>query len=239
MSPESPSEQDLTKQPGSSFQPMLDLQRFQQFVAQEKSRDIENQTQFLSNGPGSHHVASHGHGNLNPGPDKPKAGPDIYPPASQPFVHPQAAVPSATDVQSMTSGPVAVPSVYDPQHVAMQGSLVSVAGQISEPSSFLSQKSTEVVAGGPNFVIPGTNYILVCGHCVRAFISFYFVESLYRSRVPEPSVQYSMSSVKTIKVFEHYLTKAIGAIKCTLSRRFHNLIKNYIASNLASQGSNR
>lgn len=193
LSPESPSEQDLTKQPGSSFQPMLDLQRFQQFVAQEKSRDIENQTQFLSNGygtdqvvaygPGTHHVASHGRGNLNPGPDKPKAGPDIYPQASQPFVHPQAAVPSATDVQSMTSGPVAVPSVYDPQHVATQGSLASVAGQISEPSSFLSQKSTEVVAGGPNFVIPGTNnyyYILVCGHCVRAFISFYLVESLYR-----------------------------------------------------------
>ena len=166
LSPESPSEWDLIKHPSSSFQPMLDLQRFQQFVAQEKSRDMENQPQFLSNGHGTDHMVAYGHGthhvaphgNLHPGPDKPKADPDtcIHPQASQPYVHPQAALPLATDVQIITNGSVTVPSGHDPQGVATQGNLASDAGQISELSSFLSQKSTDVVAGGPIFVIPGT-----------------------------------------------------------------------------------
>ncbi|XP_068675307.1 uncharacterized protein [Montipora foliosa] len=184
QSPGTPTDH-ATKHISSSFQPMLDLQRFQQFVTQERRRDVENQSPSdLTNERGScvqaqqqepvanhlapyergtehlalyggGHVEQHGsgldhvakHGIVCEGPTKPLGN-------SEPYFHLQAAVPLPTDAKAT--------SVVRPnpegriEHVASGGGMALEADHLSEPSSFLSQKSTEIVAGGPGFLVPVT-----------------------------------------------------------------------------------
>ena len=188
QSPGTPTDH-ATKHISSSFQPMLDLQRFQQFVAQERRRDVENQSpsdltnergscvpgttarasckpfgtiwtwhrrpgtvwwvaMWEQHGSGLDHVAKHGI--VCEGPTKPLGN-------SEPYFHLQAPVPLPTDAKAT--------SVVRPnpegriEHVASGGGMALEADHLSEPSSFLSQKSTEIVAGGPGFLVPGN---LVC-----------------------------------------------------------------------------
>ena len=234
LSPGTPNGHE-TKHSSSSFQPKLDLQRFQQYVAQEQSRYVENQSQHLLNGHGSDHVVIHGLGSdhvapdgrvtghvaphvtmdsgpdmrpdrpdvypkasqpyvhpqaavpstagaiisdessgtfrsgrgpnhvaphviMDSGPDMPPDCPDVYPKASQPYVHPQAAVPSTAGIKISDESSGTFPSGRGPNHVAPHGNIVSGSGYASQPSSFLSQQSAEIIAGGgPNFVMPGTS----------------------------------------------------------------------------------
>ena len=143
---------------------MLDLQRFQQYVTQEQSRYVENQSQPLQNGHGSDHMVPYGRGmdhvaprgDTQAGLDQSRDNPDVYPEASQPYVHLQAAGPPSTDGKGNNSGFGAFSSEHVSEHVAAHGSMASEADHASEPSSFLSQKSAEIVAGGPNFMMPGT-----------------------------------------------------------------------------------
>ena len=116
----------------SSFQPMLDLQRFQQYVAEEQNKYLENHTSH-SNGYGSDHVLSHG---------TVTAG--------------QATIPSTdgTRITNFASG--LIHGRHGSEHVAQHSSIPLVADQASQPPSFLSQESADtVIAGGPNFVKPG------------------------------------------------------------------------------------
>ena len=125
---------------------------------------MENQSQPLQNGHGPDHAVPYGHGidhvaphgSIRAGLDRPQDNPDEYPEASQLYAHLQAAVPSTTDAKVINSGLGAFSSERGSEHVAAHGSIASEADHASEPSSFLSQKSAEIVAGGPNFVTPGT-----------------------------------------------------------------------------------
>lgn len=163
LSPGTPTD-DETKHPSSSFQPMLDLQRFQQYVTQEQSRYVENQSQPLQNGHSSDHAVPYGrgidhvapHGSMQAGVDRPQDNPDEYSEASQLYAHLQAAFPSTSDAKVINSGLGAFSSECGSEHVAAHGSIASEADRASEPSSFLSQKSAEIIAGGPNFLMPGT-----------------------------------------------------------------------------------
>ena len=187
---------------------MLDLQRFQQYVAEEQSRYMDNPSQPLLNrrgpdhvapqaqGPGhaalqgrgsdhmavqgyssdhvhvaayrrdTDHVGERGHGSdhVNVAPygrgtdhvvadgrmtadaNKPQDNPDAYRSASQPYVHPQAAVPPTVGAQISDKGSGTFASGYSTDH-----------DHASQPPSFLSQESEEVIAGGRNFVKPGSS----------------------------------------------------------------------------------
>lgn len=116
----------------SSFQPMLDLQRFQQYVAEEQNKYLENHTSH-ANGSGSNHVLSHG--TITAG---------------------QATIPSTdgTRITNLASG--LIHGGHGSEHVAQHSSIPLVADQASQPLSFLSQESADtVIAGAPNFVKPG------------------------------------------------------------------------------------
>lgn len=117
----------------SSFQPMLDLQRFQQYVAEEQNKYLENHTSH-ANGSGSGHVLSHG---------TITAGQATIPPTD------------GTRITNLASG--FIHGGHDgPEHVTQHGSIPLVADQASQPLSFLSHESADtVIAGGPNFVKPG------------------------------------------------------------------------------------
>ena len=177
------------KQTSSSFQPKLNLQRFQQYVAQEQSRYVEPESQPLLNGHGSGHVAPHGHttghaaphghttdqvepyghgtyhgtdhvaphGSMHAGADKPWDNHNMYPKASQPYVHSQAAAPSTAEAKIKDDSSGAFSSGCGSDHVTPQSTMAS---ETSQPSSFLSQDSAEIIAGRPNFVMPGTRKVI-------------------------------------------------------------------------------
>lgn len=151
---------------------MLDLQRFQQYVAEEQSKYVENHMPPLLNGRGSDHVF-------------PNSG----------ITAEQTTVPSTVGTKTIGegSGPFFVGHGLD--HMAPHGSIAVGQGTISsavgtkindegsrliqggrgydrvashsgmavgtgysQPPSFLSQESAAtVITGGPNFVKPGTD----------------------------------------------------------------------------------
>ena len=116
----------------SSFQPMLDLQRFQQYVAEEQNKYLDNHTP-QSNGRGADHVLPHSSNTAE-----------------------QPTIPSTdgTRITDLASG--LIHGGHGSEHVAQHSSIPLVADQASQPPSFLSQESADtVIAGGPNFVKPG------------------------------------------------------------------------------------
>ena len=164
----------------SFFQPKLDLQRFQQYVAEEQSRYMEQPQQPHLNGctpdhvalkeQGSDHLALYGRGNnhvtghdsMLPGSAQDK--PDLYPHASQPYFYPQGAVTTVgTITNDQTSG--AFTTGHGTDHVAPPGSVASRTDRASQQATFLSQESVEIVAGsGPSVVNPGTTSLYVACH---------------------------------------------------------------------------
>ena len=114
----------------SSFQPRLDLQRFQQYVAEEQNKYLENHTL---------HSNEHGSDNVPPY-DSIAAG--------------QPTIPSTDGVIEERSG--LIREGHGSDHVAQHSSFPMVTDQASQPPSFLTQGSADtVIAGGPNFVNPG------------------------------------------------------------------------------------
>ena len=117
----------------SSFQPMLDLQRFQQYVAEEQNKYLENHT--------PHSNAAHGSGIVPPH-DSIAAGHPI--------------IPSTDGIKIIEEGSGLIRGGHGSHHVAQHSSFPMVADHASQPPSFLSRKSADtVIAGGPNFVKPG------------------------------------------------------------------------------------
>lgn len=116
----------------SSFQPMLDLQRFQQYVAEEQNKYLENHT-LHSNGHGTDNVPSH---------NNTAAG--------------QPTNPSTDGIKINEEGSGLIPGRWGSDHVAQHSSFPMVTDHASQPPSFLSQESADtVIAGGPNFIKPG------------------------------------------------------------------------------------
>ena len=177
MAPGTPNSHEM-HQARSYFQPKLDLQRFQQYVAEEQSRYVEQPEQPHLNGcgpdhvalkeQGSDHLALYGRGNdhvtghdsMLPGPAQDK--PDLYPYASQPYFYPQGAVTTVgTITNDQASG--AFITGHGTDHVAPPcGSVASRTDHASQQATFLSQESVEIVAGsGPSVVNPGTASLYV------------------------------------------------------------------------------
>lgn len=179
MAPGTPNSHEM-HQARSYFQPKLDLQRFQQYVAEEQSRYIEQPQQPHLNecGPdhvalkeqGSDHLALYGRGNdhvtghdsMLPGSAQDK--PDLYPHASQPYFYPQGGVTTVgTITNDQTSG--AFTTGHGTDHVAPPGSVASRTDRASQQATFLSQESVQIVAGsGPSVVNPGTAGLYVACH---------------------------------------------------------------------------
>ena len=168
---------------------MLDLQRFQQFVAQEQGKDVENQSQYPTNERGSYvvsqqvpskdHLAAYGrgrenmalhggdpvslhgrgidhasqHGELYKEPNHPQDNPNVG--KTEPFFRGQA----AGTLPDKSKAIVGEPKAY-PEHMAAASHIASQANHTSDPPSFLSQKSMEIVAGGPGFVLPGKLHVI-------------------------------------------------------------------------------
>ena len=186
MAPGTPNSNEM-HQARSFFQPKLDLQRFQQYVAEEQSRYMEQPEQPHLNGCGPDHVAlkeqgsdhlalyergnDHvtGHDSMLPGPAQDK--PDLYPRASQPYFYPQGAVTTVgTITNDQASG--AFITGHGTDHVAPPDSVASRTDRASQQATFLSQESVEIVAGsGPSAVKPGTASLYVECHP----ISFHFL----------------------------------------------------------------
>ena len=186
MAPGTPNSNEM-HQARSFFQPKLDLQRFQQYVAEEQSRYIEQPQQPHLNGCGPDHVALkeqgsgylalYGHGNdhvtghdsMLPGSARDK--PDLYPHASQPYFYPQGAVTTVgTITNDQASG--AFITGHGTDHVAPSDSVASRTDRASQQATFLSQESVEIVAGsGPSVVNPGMASLYVACHP----ISFHFL----------------------------------------------------------------
>ena len=179
MAPGTPNSHEM-HQARSYFQPKLDLQRFQQYVAEEQSRYMEQPQQPHLNGcgadhvalkeQGSDHLALYGHGNdhvtghdsMLPGSAQDK--PDLYPHASQPYFYPQGAVTTVgTITNDQTSGAFITGRGTD--HVAPPSSVASRTDHASQQATFLSQESVEIVAGsGPSVVNPGMTSLYVACH---------------------------------------------------------------------------
>ena len=179
MAPGTPNSHEM-HQARSYFQPKLDLQRFQQYVAEEQSRYVEQPEQPHLNGcgpdhvalkgQGSDHLALYGHGNdhvtghdsMLPGSAQDK--PDLYPHASQPYFYPQGAVSTVGTIRNdQASG--AFITGHGTDHVVPPGSVASRTDHASQQATFLSQESVEIVAGsGPSVVNPGTASIYVACH---------------------------------------------------------------------------
>lgn len=122
---------------------MLDLQRFQQYVAEEQGKYVEDHTPPLMNGRGTDHVPPHS--GIAPG---------------------QTTDPStgSTKISEDQVGSTLKHGGRGPDHVAPHSSM-GVGTDHSQSPSFLSQESANtVIAGAPNFVKPGTgkphNYCL-------------------------------------------------------------------------------
>ena len=179
MAPGTPNSHEM-HQARSYFQPKLDLQRFQQYVAEEQSRYVEQPEQPHLNGcgpdhvalkgQGSDHLALYGHGNdhvtghdsMLPGSAQDK--PDLYPHASQPYFYPQGAVSTVGTIRNdQASG--AFLTGHGTDHVVPPGSVASRTDHASQQATFLSQESVEIVAGsGSSVVNPGTASIYVACH---------------------------------------------------------------------------
>ena len=179
MAPGTPNSHEM-HQARSYFQPKLDLQRFQQYVAEEQSRYMEQPQQPHLNGcgpghvalkeQGSDHLSLYGRGNVHvtghdsmlPGSAQDK--PDLYPHTSQPYFYPQGAVTTVgTITNDQTSG--AFTTGHGTDHVAPPGSVASRTDRASQQATFLSQESVEIVAGsGPSVVNPGTASLYVACH---------------------------------------------------------------------------
>ena len=179
MAPGTPNSHEM-HQARSYFQPKLDLQRFQQYVAEEQSRYVEQPEQPHLNGcgpdhvalkeQGSDHLALYGRGNdhvtghdsMLPGLAQDK--PDLYPHASQPYFYLQGAV---TTVGTLTNDQASGAFItgHGTDHVAPPGSVASRTDHASQQATFLSQESAEIVAGsGPSVVNPGTASLYVACH---------------------------------------------------------------------------
>lgn len=101
-------------------------------------------------GRGIDHVAQHG--DIYEEPTNPQDNPSVD--TTAPFVRLQAAGTLPGETKAIISEPKAYP-VRRLEQVAAANHIVSQANHASESSSFLSQKSTEIVAGGPGFMVPG------------------------------------------------------------------------------------
>lgn len=111
---------------------MLDLQRFQQYMAEEQNKYLESCT-LDSNGHGSDNVPLH---------DSTAAG--------------QPTIPTTDGRKIIEERSGLIPGGRGSDHVAQHGSFPMVTDHASQPPSFLSQESAHtVIAGGPNFVKPG------------------------------------------------------------------------------------
>ncbi|XP_078354635.1 uncharacterized protein LOC144639223 isoform X2 [Oculina patagonica] len=154
----------------SSFQPMLDLQRFQQYVAQEQSKYVEHNTAPLLNGRGTDHVPPYSGIATGQATVPSTVGTKIIGEESGPFfvgrgvdhvVAPhgssaigQATFPSTVGAEMNDEGSRLIQDGHGPDHVAPQSGMAVTTGH-SQPPSFLSQESADtVIAGGPNFVKP-------------------------------------------------------------------------------------
>jgi len=187
MAPGTPNSHEM-HQARSYFQPKLDLQRFQQYVAEEQSRYMEQPEQPHLNGCGPDHVALNeqgsdhlalygrgndhvtGHDSMLPGLAQDK--PDLYPHASQPYFYPQGAVTVGTTTNDQASAALITGRGTD--HVAPPGSVASRTDHTSQQATFLSQESVEIVtASGPSVVNPGMASLYVACHP----ISFHFLDS--------------------------------------------------------------
>ena len=116
-----------------TFQPMLDLQRFQQYVAEEQSKHPEHPIPTLLTGSGASHV----------------------PPSNSIGVG-QATIPSTDGIKVADEDSGLFHEGRGTDHVAAHGGMVVGRDYSSQPPSFLSQGSSgTVIAGGPNFVKPG------------------------------------------------------------------------------------
>lgn len=172
---------------------MLDLQRFQQFVAHEQGKDVENQSQYPTNERGSYvlsqqvlgkdHLAAHGrghentalhggdpvslhgrgidhsalHGDLYKEPTNHQDNPSVD--TTERFARGQAAGTLPDEMKAIVGEPKAYPE-RRLEHITAASHIASQADHASELPSFLSQKSTEIVAGGPGFVVPGKLYVI-------------------------------------------------------------------------------
>ena len=181
MAPGTPNSHEM-HQARSYFQPKLDLQRFQQYVAEEQSRYMEQPQQPHLNGCGPDHVAlkeqgsdhlalygrghDHvtGHDSILPCSAQDKPDLHVYPNASQPYFYPQGAVTTVgTVTDDQASG--AFITGHGTDHVSPHGSVASRTDHASQQATFLSQESVEIVAGsGPSVVNPGTASLYVACH---------------------------------------------------------------------------
>ena len=221
MAPGTPNSHEM-HQVRSYFQPKLDLQRFQQYVAEEQSRYVGQPEQPHLNGcgpdhvalkgQGSDHLALYGHGNdhvtghdsMLPGSAQDK--PDLYPHASQPYFYPQGAVSTVGTIRNdQASG--AFITGHGTDHVVPPGSVASRTDHASQQASFLSQESVEIVAGsGPSVVNPGTASIYVACHP----FSFHFL--VKKKKQNKTSKQQQRQQQKTPTNFPSLSFSIQGAI---------------------------
>ena len=206
MAPGTPNSHEM-HQARSYFQPKLDLQRFQQYVAEEQSRYVEQPEQPHLNGcgpdhvalkgQGSDHLALCGHGNdhvtghdsMLPGSAQDK--PDLYPHASQPYFYPQGAVSTVGTIRNdQASG--AFITGHGTDHVVPPGSVASRTDHASQQATFLSQESVEIVAGsGPSVVNPGTASLYVA-NCHLHFLVKKKQQQRQKAPTNFPSLSFSL-----------------------------------------------
>ena len=141
---------------------MLDLQRFQQYVAEEQSKYMENHAPPLLTGHGIEHVPPHSVIDAGQATVPSTAGGGCgleHVALHGSIAVGQATIPSIVGTKindEETSGVIHVGRASD--HVTAHGGMAAGTDH-SQPPSFLSQESANtVVAGGPNFVKPGTAY---------------------------------------------------------------------------------
>ena len=221
MAPGTPNSHEM-HQARSYFQPKLDLQRFQQYVAEEQSRYVEQPEQPHLNGcgpdhvalkgQGSDHLALYGHGNDHVTghdsmlPSSAQDKPDLYPHASQPYFYPQGAVSTVGTIRNdQASG--AFITGHGTDHVVPPGSVASRTDHASQQATFLSQESVEIVAGsGPSVVNPGTASIYVACHP----FSFHFL--VKKKKQNKTSKQQQRQQQKTPTNFPSLSFSIQGAI---------------------------
>ena len=214
MAPGTPNSPEM-HQARSYFHPKLDLQRFQQYVAEEQSRYMEQPQQPHFNGCGPDHVAlkeqgsNHlalygrghdhvtGHDSMLPGSAQDK--PELYPHASQPYFYPQGAVTTVGTVKDdQASG--AFITEHGTDHVSPHGSVASRADHASQQATFHSQESVEIVAGsGPSVVNPGTASLYVACHP----ISFHFLAKK-KTTMTKSSYKFSFLILFTSRINIYY-----------------------------------
>ena len=197
MAPGTPNSHEM-HQARSYFQPKLDLQRFQQYVAEEQSRYIEQPQQPHLNGcgpdhvalkeQGSDHLALYGRGN-----DHVTGHDSMLPGASQPYFYSQRGVTTVgTITNDQTSG--AFTTGHGTDHVAPPGSVASRTDRASQQATFLSQESVEIVAGsGPSVVNPGMASLYVACH---PFSFHFLVKKKKQKKTNKQTTTMTMTTTK-------------------------------------------